>query len=127
MVQADTGTVVALIVPNSPLVALSVGAFSANSDSSFTLAVTTTGTPVIGVTYNTNNIGVPLSVFNVLSATSGQVYQADFSTPIKNIAVKFDVIDAANKVVSGTFSGTANGPGGSARTITNGKFRAKLP
>lgn len=126
LVQADTSTVISLMVPNSPMVALSVAAFSVTGDSSFSIAVTATGTPVTGTTYNTNNLGVPLSVFNVLSSTSGQVYQADFSTPIKNIAVKFDVIDAANKIVSGTFSGTANGPGGSARTITNGKFRAKL-
>lgn len=124
LVAADPSAVVALAVPNGGLVALSVGAFSITGDSSFSIAVTTTGTPVTGVTYNTNNLGVPLSIFNVLSTTGGQVYQADFSTTTRNIAVKFDVIDAVNKVVSGTFSGTANGPAGSLRTITNGKFRA---
>jgi hypothetical protein len=127
LVQADTATVISLAVPNPPMVALSVSAFSVTGDSSFSIAVTTTGMPVTGVTYNTNNIGVPLSIFNVLSTTNGQVYQADFSTLTKNIAIKFDVIDAVNKVVSGTFSGTANGIGGSTRTITNGKFKAKIP
>ena len=125
LVAADTGTVVALMVPNGPAVALSINGISVTSDSSLSIAVTTTGNPQTGVNYNTFNVGIPLTLFNVLSATNGQVYQADFSTPAQNIAVKFDVIDVANKIVSGTFSGTAKGLSGT-RTITNGKFRALL-
>ncbi len=123
LIAADTATVVALAIPNSGAVALSVNAFSITGDTSFSIGVTTTGNPATGVTYNTSNIGIPLTLFNLLNST-GQIYQADFSTPLQNIAVKFSVIDAANKVVEGTFSGFAK-RGSNIATITNGKFRAK--
>jgi hypothetical protein len=122
---ADPTNVIALSINNSGFVLLSVGAFSAGGDSSFSVSVSTLGNPQTGVVYKTSNIGVPLSMFNVLSTTMGQVYQADFSTPAQNIDIKFDVIDTVNKIVSGTFSGTAMGLSGVA-TITSGKFKALL-
>ena len=124
LIAADTASVVSLSIPNGGVVALSVNAFSITGDTSFSIAVSTTGNPVTGVTYNTSNIGIPLTLFNLLN-TSGQIYQADFNTPLQNIAVKFSVIDAANKVVVGTFSGLAK-RGNNIATITNGKFRARI-
>jgi hypothetical protein len=125
-IAADTSGVVALSINNSGLILLSVGAFSVTGDSSFSIGVTTTGSPVTGVTYKTSNIGVPIALFNVTSITNGVVYQADVSTMAQNINIKFDVIDTVNKIVSGTFSGTAKGLSGNTVTITNGKFRAEL-
>ncbi len=125
-IVADTSAVIALAVPNSGIIALSVSAFSVSGDSSYSLSVATTGNPATGVVYKTSNIGVPLSSFNVLSlSTTSQVYNADFSTPLQNIDIKFDVIDNTTKVVSGTFSGIAKKGTGIA-TITNGKFKATL-
>ncbi len=124
LIVADTNAVVALAVPNSGIVALSVSAFSITADTSFAIAVSTTGTPATGVTYNTSNIGLPLSSFGVLTIT-GQIYQADITSIPQNIAIKFTVIDATAKIVEGTFSGTAK-RGNAIATITNGKFRAKF-
>ena len=125
LIAADTGTVVALSISNAGVVLLSVNAFSVTGDSAFSIAVSTTGNTQTGVNYSTSNIGLPMTMFNVLSTTNGQVYQADFSTVGQNIVVKFDVIDTVNKIVSGTFGGTAKGLTGT-KTITNGKFRATL-
>jgi hypothetical protein len=125
LIAADTGTVVALLISSGGVVALSVNAFSVTGDSAFSIAVSTTGNTQSGVNYNTSVLGLPMTMFNVLSTTNGQVYQADFSTVGQNIVVKFDVIDIVNKIVSGTFSGTAKGLTGT-KTITNGKFRATL-
>ncbi len=124
-IAADTTGVVALSINNAGLVMLSVSAFSVTGDSSFSVAVTTTGNPQTGVTYKTSNIGLPIAVFAGLSTTNGQVYQADVSTQAQNINIKFDVIDTVNKIVSGTFSGTVKKLSGTG-TITNGKFRALL-
>ena len=124
LIAADTGTVVALSISNAGVVALSVNAFSVTGDSAFSIAVSTTGNTQTGVNYSTSVL-FPMAMFNVLSTTNGQVYQADFSTVGQNIVVKFDVIDTVNKIVSGTFSGTAKGLTGT-KTITNGKFRATL-
>lgn len=124
LIAADTGTVVALSISNAGVVALSVNAFSVTGDSAFSIAVSTTGNTQTGVNYSTSVL-FPMAMFNVLSTTNGQVYQADFSTVGQNIVVKFDVIDTVNKIVSGTFSGTAKGLIG-VKTITNGKFRATL-
>jgi hypothetical protein len=104
---------------------LSVSAFSITGDTAYSVAVTTLGNPSTGVTYKTSNIGVPIGVFTGLSTITGQVYQADVSTLGQNVDIKFDVIDTVNKIVSGTFSGTAKGLTGNV-TITNGKFRAQL-
>ncbi|GAB2835712.1 hypothetical protein [Ferruginibacter profundus] len=125
LIAADTSSVIAMSLSLGGLTQLSVQAFSVTGDSALQLGVAATGSPVIGVTYKTSNIGVPIALFNVLSTINGQVYQADVSTIGKNIDIKFDVIDVVNKIVSGTFSGTANGISTGA-TITNGKFRAEL-
>jgi hypothetical protein len=124
-IAADTSGVIAMAINNSGFVMLSVSAFSVTGDTAYSVAVTTLGNPVTGVTYKTSNIGVPIGVFTGLSTTTGQVYQADVSTLTQNIDIKFDIIDTVNKIVSGTFSGTAKGLTGTA-TITNGKFRAQL-
>ena len=124
-IAADTSGVVAMAINNSGFVMLSVSAFSITGDTAYSVAVTTLGNPVTGVTYKTSNIGVPIGVFTGLSTITGQVYQADVSTLGQNVDIKFDVIDTANKIVSGTFSGTAKGLTGNV-TITNGKFRAQL-
>lgn len=124
-IAADTSGVVAMAINNSGFIMLSVSAFSKTGDTAYSVAVTTLGNPVTGVTYKTSNIGVPIGVFTGLSTTNGQVYQADVTTLTQNIDIKFDVIDTVNKIVSGTFSGTAKGLTGTA-TITNGKFRAQL-
>ncbi|MEI8060401.1 MAG: hypothetical protein WCG67_09600, partial [Ferruginibacter sp.] len=124
-IAADTSGVVAMSINNSGFVMLSVSAFSITGDTAYSVAVTTLGNPVTGVTYKTSNIGVPIGVFTGLSILNGQVYQADVSTLTQNIDIKFDVIDTVNKIVSGTFSGTAKGLTATA-TITNGKFRAQL-
>jgi hypothetical protein len=124
LIAADTGTVVALSISNAGVVLLSVNAFSITGDSAFSIAVSTTGNTQTGVNYSTSTL-FPMAIFNVLSTTNGQVYQADLSTVGQNIVVKFDVIDTVNKIVSGTFSGTAKGLTGT-KTITNGKFRATL-
>lgn len=125
LIAADTTGVVAMMIPNSGYILLSVQAFSITGDSAFSVAVTTLGNPQTGVTYNTSNIGVPIAVFNGISTISGQIYQADLSTFGQSVAIKFDVIDTVNKIVSGTFSGTAKKLSG-VGTITNGKFRAEL-
>ncbi len=128
LITADPNGIQALAVPNSGLVLLSVQAFSITGDSAFTVSVATTGNPVTGTNYNTSNIGVPLGVFNGISTTNGQIYQADVSTGVSNsvnTVIKFDVIDLTNKIVSGTFTGNAVGLSG-VKTITNGKFRAPL-
>jgi hypothetical protein len=123
-IAADTAAVVALIIPNGGFIDLSVEAFSITGDTSFTIAVATTGNPQINVSYNTNNLGVPLTAFG-MQDNIGPVYTADFSTPAQNMVVKFDLIDEPNKVVKGTFSGTAKTSTGVV-TITEGKFRAQI-
>jgi hypothetical protein len=124
-IAADTSGVVAMAINNSGFIMLSVSAFSITGDTAYSVAVTTLGNPVPGVTYKTSNVGVPIGVFTGLSTITGQVYQADVSTLGQNVDIKFDVIDTVNKIVSGTFSGTAKGLTGNV-TITNGKFRAQL-
>jgi hypothetical protein len=123
-IAADTAAVVALIIPNGGFVALSVQAFSITGDTSFTIAVATTGNPQVNVSYNTNNVGVPLTTFG-MQDNNGPVYTADFSTPAQNMVIKFELIDEPNKVVKGTFSGTAKTSSGVV-TITEGKFRAEI-
>jgi hypothetical protein len=124
-IAADTAAVVALIVPNAGLVALSIEASSITMDTSFAIAVVTTGNPLINVSYNTNAIGIPLSSFDMADATGLPLYTADFSTPAQNMVIKFELIDVPNKVVKGTFSGTAKTATGVV-TITEGKFRAMI-
>lgn len=125
-IAADTSGVVAMAINNSGFIMLSVSAFSITGDTAYSVAVTTLGNPVTGVTYKTSNLTPPpISVFTGLSTVTGQVYQADVSTIGLNVDIKFDVIDTVNKIVSGTFSGTAKGLTGNV-TITNGKFRAQL-
>jgi hypothetical protein len=124
-IAADQSSVTSLSISNSGFVLTSVDAFSLGGDSSFSISVTAMGGPQTGVTYKTSTLGTTLSTFNVLSSTMGQVYQADFSTPAQNIDIKFDVIDATNKIISGTFSGTAMGLSGPV-TITNGKFKGQI-
>lgn len=126
VIAADPAGIQALIVPNGGFMLLSVQGFSITGDSALSVSVASTGTPVTATNYSTSNIGVPLGVFNVISTANGQVYQADLTTLTVNTVIKFDVIDITNKIVSGTFSGTAQGASG-IRTITNGKFRAPLP
>jgi hypothetical protein len=123
-IAADTAAVVALIIPNGGFIDLSIEAFSITGDTSFAIAVVASGNPLINVSYNTNNIGIPLSTFGMLD-TNGSIYTADFSTPAQNMVVKFELIDEPNKVVKGTFSGTAKTSSGVV-TITEGKFRAQI-
>jgi hypothetical protein len=126
LIVADTAGIAALMIPNSGAIMLSVQAFSLTADSAFTVSVVTTGNPQTGVTYNTNNLGIPTGVFNGISTTYGQIYEADAITFNQcNTTIKFDVIDLTNKIVSGTFSGTAKKLSGIG-TITSGKFRAPL-
>ncbi len=125
LIAADTSTVVAMEIPNSGFVLLSVDAFSITGDTAFSISVSTNGNPQVNVNYKTSTIGVPLSTFECVSTTNGTVYMADFSTPSQNININFSTIDVTNKIVSGTFSGTAKGLT-SVRPITNGKFRAQL-
>ncbi len=125
LIASDTSNVVALMVPNMGMTMLSIEAFSKSGDTSFALSVALAGTPQTGVSYKTNVLGTPLSIFTVMT-TGGQLYQADFSTSGVVISIVFDKIDLTNKIVSGTFSGTAQTPSGS-KTLTNGKFKALMP
>jgi hypothetical protein len=95
-------------------------------DTTYSMVITTNTIPVTGVTYNTSSTSLPFSSF-AAAKTTGSVFMADQTTPLHNIAIKFDVIDIPNKVVSGTFNGTAKVGTSGTRTITNGKFRVRIP
>lgn len=123
-IAADTADVVALIIPNGGFVALAIEAFSVTGDTSFAISVASLGNPVVNLSYNTNNVGVPLTNFG-MQDTNGPIYTADLTTPAQNMVIKFDLIDTVNKVVKGTFSGTAKTSSGIV-TITEGKFSAQL-
>ena len=128
LISADPSGIQALIVPNSGFYLLSVEGFSITGDSAFTVSVTASGMPAVNTNYSTSNVGVPLGVFNGISTLNGQIYEADVVTALSNgvnTVIRFDSIDVTNKIVKGTFSGTAQGLSGT-RTITNGRFRAPL-
>ena len=96
----------------------------ATGDSLFVLGIGMTSATIQPGNYNTSTF----AVFEFSDVNNNTIFKANPSTTIPpvNLAIVL-AYDAATKIASGTFTGTALNAANVAVPITNGKFRAKLP
>ncbi len=98
---------------------LQVSGFTASSDASFQIAVNFP-TPVI--TPGTYTTGFT-NIFSFVSITNGIIYHADASTGTDVVTIEITGYDDVTKVVTGSFSGTAQDASGNSVPITKGAFK----
>lgn len=94
-------------------------------DTLFQISLVNTGGP-IAATYNTNVIIPNGGVFLYTDPSNG--YASDPVTYVgTNITIIITTYDTSAKIIEGTFSGTALNEAGTLFTITEGKFKSRLP
>jgi hypothetical protein len=101
-----------------------IGSTVATGDSAFVLSVPTNGGVITPGTYTTDTT----SVFYLYDLTTGAyIYSANFSTaPGASVSITVVSYDPVTKIVTGTFTGTAQDASGNPVTIINGSFKAKV-
>lgn len=96
-------------------------------DSAFFIGVPLTADTVRLGTYNTNSLTNPAAfLFHKKPSTSSVIYTASFLDVGVNTVVTVTSYDKVNKIIKGTFTGTARNATLTPVPITNGKFTAKI-
>lgn len=100
------------------------GTTAATGDSLLLITIPTDSGVIVPGVYNTNlGSGFYFSIFT--GSVTQPIYVAQADSRGANITIILDY-DATNKIVTGTFSGTAVDLSGNIKNITEGKFKAKL-
>ncbi len=99
----------------------------ATGDSSFFIGVPLTADTVRPGTYMTNSLSTPAAfLFHKTPSTASVIYTASFLDVGVNTTVTVISYDKVNKIITGTFTGTARNATLTSVPITNGKFTAKV-
>ena len=99
---------------------LQIAGFTSTQDTTFQIGITF---PTATITPGTYTTGFT-NIFSVVSITNGLIYKADASTGTDVVTIVISAYDSITKIITGTFSGSAQDAGGNSVPITNGAFKA---